>query len=379
MDIRMKKSHMKQKSRRKRTVWIVLGILVFCLIAGCLIVLPPGKGRLEPFVDEKGQPLEGSIAERVLLDSAGASLGMFLVGKDETKPVLLFLGGGPGIPEYLLEDIYPTGLEEEFVVCYLEWRGTSFSYTPGMDAASMTTQQYLEDVLTVTNYLRERFGQDKIYLMAHSFGTYIGLNMASVHPELYQAYIAMSQICNQKESEYAAYDYMRNMYEEEGNRKKVKQFDNYEIKESEEDYYAYFNAMLRDSSMHELGVGTARDMKSVITGLFFPSLRCRAYSPMERIRIWQGKMFAQKTQVAMDARNFDAFSEIQELKIPVYFLAGKYDYTCWYDLQKEYCEMLQAPEKEFYTFQNSAHSPLFEEPEKARQILTDLVFADKKS
>lgn len=37
---------------------------------------------------------------------------MFLVGKDETKPVLLFLGGGPEIPEYLLEDIYPTGLED---------------------------------------------------------------------------------------------------------------------------------------------------------------------------------------------------------------------------------------------------------------------------
>lgn len=61
-------------------------------------------------------------------------------------------------------------------------------------------------------------------------------------------------------------------------------------------YYAYFNAVLRDSSMHELGVGTARDMKSVITGLFLPSLRCRAYSPMERIRIWQGKRFAQDTQ-----------------------------------------------------------------------------------
>lgn len=124
------------------------------------------------------------------------------MGKDETKPVLLFLGGGPGIP--------------------------------------------------AGGYLSDRSER------------YIGLNMTSVHPELYQAYIAMSQICNQKESE--------------------------------EDYYAYFNAVLRDSSMHELGVGTARNMKSVITGLFLPSLRCRAYSPMERIRIWQGKRFAQDTQ-----------------------------------------------------------------------------------
>ncbi len=357
------------KKRRRKIMWIVLGVIVICLIAVCLVVLPPSKGEMTPFLDEEGNRVEGSVSEKIFIDINDTTLGMFLVAKDETKPVLLFLGGGPGIPEYFLEKDYPTGLEEEFVVCYLEYRGTSLSYNSKIDAESMTTKQYIEDVVAVTKYLSERFGKEKIYLMGHSFGTYIGLNTVYLHPELYHAYIAMSQLSNQKESEFLAYDYMIERYKMAGNMKKVRQFEKYPIKESDEVYEAYFTSMLRDSSMHELGIGTARNMDSVLTGIVLPSLRCSVYSPMERINIYRGKLFAQNTQVAHDAWNFNSFDEIKEIQIPIYFLAGKYDYTCCYSLQKEYYEQIQAPVKGFYTFENSAHSPLFEEPQRGLEIL----------
>lgn len=314
-----------------------------------------------------------SISEKLFLNVNDTALGMFLMAKDKTKPVLLFLGGGPGIPEYFLEKEYPTGLEEEFVVCYLEYRGTSLSYDAKMDATTMTTEQYIADVVAVSNYLRERFGQEKIYLMAHSFGTYIGLKTVNLYPELYHAYIAMSQNCNQRESEYLAYDYMLEQYIMAGNEKMVKKFEACPIRKSDEEYETYFTSMLRDTAMHELGVGTTRDMKSVITGIFFPMLRSTAYSPKERINIWRGKAFAQASQVAQESRNFNAFEEIKEIEVPIYFLAGKYDYTCCYLLQKEYYEQIQAPIKKFYTFENSAHSPLFEEAEKGMEILRKLL------
>lgn len=354
-------------------MWIVLGAIVICLIAACFIIFPPSKGKVQPFFDSEGNIVEGSISEKLFLNVNDTTLGMFLMAKDETKPMLLFLGGGPGIPEYFLEKEYPTGLEEEFVVCYLEYRGTSLSYDSYIDVATMTTEQYIEDVVEVSNYLRERFGQEKIYLMAHSFGTYIGLKTVYLHPELYHAYIAMSQNCNQRESEYLAYDYMLEQYKMAGNEKMVKKFEECPIRESDEAYETYFTSMLRDTAMHELGVGTTRDMKSVITGIFFPMLRCTVYSPKERINIWRGKAFAQASQVAQESRNFNAFEEIKQIEIPIYFFAGKYDYTCCYSLQKEYYEQIQAPIKEFYTFENSAHSPLFEEPEKGMEIMRKLL------
>ena len=107
-----------------------------------------------------------------------------------------------------------------------------------------------------------------------------------------------------------------------------------------------------------------------MSGIFFPSLRCTVYTPMERINIWRGKMFAQNTAVVTDSMHFNAMERVPSLEIPSYFFAGAYDYTCLYSLQKEYYARMQAPLKGFYTFENSAHSPLFEEPEKAIKILT---------
>ncbi len=65
----------------------------------------------------------------------------------------------------------------------------------------------------------------------------------------------------------------------------------------------------------------------------------------------------------------------EELAIPVYFFEGIYDYTCSYTLAKSDYQSLKAPAKGLYTFAQSAHSPMFEEPEKMQQILRKDVLA----
>ena len=59
---------------------------------------------------------------------------------------------------------------------------------------------------------------------------------------------------------------------------------------------------------------------------------------------------------------------VPELAVPAYFFHGIHDHTENYQLAKAYAERLEAPVKGFYTFGDSAHSPIFEEPEKARTI-----------
>jgi pimeloyl-ACP methyl ester carboxylesterase len=65
----------------------------------------------------------------------------------------------------------------------------------------------------------------------------------------------------------------------------------------------------------------------------------------------------------------DLAERVGRLEIPVYFFLGRYDYTTSYDLARDYFLKLDASVKGFYTFEQSAHSPLFEEPERAREIL----------
>lgn len=186
----------------------------------------------------------------------------------------------------------------------------------------------------------------------------------------------MAQISNQTESEYMAYDYMKAQYEQLGNNKMVKKFEGCPIRESDEMYAKYFSSSLRDTAMHELGVGTTRGMDSVITGIFFPSLRCKAYTWEERINIWRGKGMSTQFPVVKDSTHFNAFNEVSSLQIPVYFFAGEYDYTCSFDLQFKYYEQIDAPIKEFFVFNNSAHSPIFEESEKASELLEEILEAE---
>ncbi len=71
----------------------------------------------------------------------------------------------------------------------------------------------------------------------------------------------------------------------------------------------------------------------------------------------------------------DLAKQVPELDIPVYFFHGIYDYTVSYPLAKAYFDTLKAPMKGFYTFEQSAHSPMFEEPAKVQRILQADVLA----
>lgn len=344
------------------------------LVALIFIFLPPSKGQLSKYKDSKGNTLPGSVSEKIKVKIGTEDIGMILLGENKNNPVLLCCGGGPGIPEYLLEDFYGSALTRHFVVCYFDYRGTGLSFNKDAKADEMTTKQYLSDVYDITDYLCDRFGTDKVYIMGHSFGTYIALNAVYEHPEKYEAYLAVAQITDQYRSECIAYDYMLNEYKKAGNKKMQKEFEKYPIHDSEEAFDIYRKAGIRDKAMHELGVGTARDMKSVITGLFFKSLRCRAYTVGERINIWRGKASSNEYSVTKDTGvSFNAFEKIKSIEIPIYFFAGKHDYTCCEELQEEYYEMLDAPVKEYFLYPDAAHSPVFEDYDMTDAILDKIV------
>lgn len=343
-------------------------ILFFCILIPALIIFFSGSRKPIPFTDENGDLLKGSISEKIFVNINGIEQGMFIKGKDKTKPVLLFLHGGPGMPEYAVSRKYPVILENYFTVCWWEQRGAGLSFNNDIPLETMTFDQLISDVIEVTNYLRNRFKQEKIYLMAHSGGTFIGIQAAEKAPELFYAYIGMSQITNQLESEKLAYNYMVGQFTKSGDKKMLRKFEKYPITEiNTPSYY-----VMRDAPMHKLGIGTTHKMKSVISGVFWPVMLNREYAFSEKINIWHGKSFTTKTVGLWQKLVVtDVTKKVQKLEIPVYLFHGIYDYTTSYTMAKDYFEKLKAPQKSFYTFEHSAHSPLFEEPERIRKILTE--------
>jgi pimeloyl-ACP methyl ester carboxylesterase len=362
-----------------RIMWIAAIILLAAvvLLAGLLLAMSPGKPA--QYLDANGQPLANSLSEKMRVNINGVEQGMFIKSRNIDNPVLLFVHGGPGMPEYWLTRWYPTGLEEHFTVVWWEQRGAGLSYSPDIPPESMTAEQFIADTHAVTEYLRQRFGREKITLMAHSWGSYIGIQAAARYPELYTAYIGIGQISHQVESEQLAYAYALDFYKKAGDQKMVQKLEAAPPTLTVPLPAAYMS--LRDPYMHGASIGTTRQMKSVVSGLFLPSFQFPEYTLAEKINLWRGKFYSRSSDFSLwdKMQATDLADVVTELKIPVYFLEGRYDYTCAYPLARDYFDQLEAPVKGFYTFENSAHSPMFEEPQRTVEILLTDVLAGSNS
>jgi pimeloyl-ACP methyl ester carboxylesterase len=289
---------------------------------------------------------------------------MFIKSKDASHPVLLYLHGG--MPEYFLTQRYPTGLEDYFTVVWWEQRGSGISYGADIPPETMTLEQMISDTLEVTNYLRRRFDKEKIYLMGHSGGTFIGIQAAAQAPDLYYAYIGVAQMSYQLKSERLAYEYMLKQFKENGNKEMVRKFEAAPVTMTDGTTDAYL--ALRDPAMHSLGIGTTRDMNSVITGIFLPSLANRDYTLIEKVNMCRGKTQSGVSPFWDKMLATDLANEVPELDLPVCFFHGIYDYTCSYTLAKSYFEKLKASIKGFYTFEQLLTAQCLKNLKKCRRF-----------
>jgi pimeloyl-ACP methyl ester carboxylesterase len=345
----------------------VLSILfLFLLILMGVLEYWSYPGRPAPFLDQKGKHLPNSISEKVFVDINGVKQGMIIRGRDQNNPILLYVHGG--MPDTFLNQRYPNDLEAIFTVVWWEQRGAGLSYSPDIPRATLTSKQMVSDTLAVTNYLRQRFNQEKVYLMGHSGGTFIGIQAAAQAPELYHAYIGMAQMSDQFESERLAYQYMLEEFKRSGNTRMVRRLEAAPVTAGEipSAYLA-----VRDVAMHSLGIGTMHNMRSVERDLFLESFRYRGYTLKEKVNFWRAKFSSGVSSLWKENINTDLSQAVPRLEIPVYFLEGIYDHTCSYAEAKAYFDQLDAPVKGFYTFGQSAHSPLFEEPGKTLQVLSE--------
>ena len=139
--------------------------------------------------------------------------------------------------------------------------------------------------MAVTDYLRQRFDQDKVYLLGHLGQSDRHRGRRSI-PERYHAYLAMAQMVHQLESEKLAYDYMLAEYRKRGDTTMVRDLEAAPVSMTTGTPDAYLK--LRDKAMHRLGVGTTHDMTSVITGCSCRRGRSRRYTLPEKVNCGGG-------------------------------------------------------------------------------------------
>lgn len=137
--------------------------------------------------------MPGSIATIEKVRLGGVNQWIVIRGRSTANPVLLMLAGGPGGSKLASFRKHNGALEDHFVVVHWEQRGAGKSFPLLLrDRKRMTRQQYLNDGLELAGYLRRRFGQDKIFLLGHCWGTFLGLWMAQREPGWFWAPVGTS-------------------------------------------------------------------------------------------------------------------------------------------------------------------------------------------
>lgn len=341
---------------------IIFG-LAGLLLLGLHIMSP---GQTTALVKENGNPYIKGISLIERKNIGGVEQSMIIRSKDVDKPVLLYVHGGPGSPEFPFIQHHKTDLEEYFTVCYWEQRGAGLSYARDIPAETMTLEQFIEDTKEVSVYLLEKFNKEKLYIMGHSWGTLLASHVINRYPELYHAYFGIGQVGNQLKSERISYEFVMSEAKMRRDKKAIKQLEEigpppYSGKEEwlralmvQRKYVGKYGGAIREGNF----------MKMAITSM----INCREYRLKDKLNYMKAnnESLEYLWPAVLEANLMET---IPSQAIPVYIFHGRYDFQTSYDVARRYYEQLDAPEKEFYTFENSAHSPNYEEKERFEELV----------
>lgn len=309
-----------------------------------------------PFVDGAGATVPNSIAEERTMILGGVEQHVLLRGRDKSAPLLVFVHGGPGVSSTAFLRANNEILEEDFLVVHWDQRGTLNSFDPELDPAEMTIERMTADLGELIDALLAEFNQDQLILVAHSWGTILGLEHVAKRPETVAAYIAVSQTTDQMASDAAGYEWALKQAHAAGDSTAIEQLEEiglppYTIEEfvTQRRYVNQFGGSLveykSDLDLLRISMSTPEfawpDAAPLVRGISFSSEA-----------LWE------------EQKTYDAQSRIQSIDAPIYLMLGRHDQIISSSLGTAYLDSLEAPHKELIWFEGSGHVPFFEEPEK---------------
>ncbi|WP_144463317.1 alpha/beta fold hydrolase [Bacillus pumilus] len=274
----------------------------------------------------------------------------------ETKPVLLFVHGGPGSAQISYIDSFHEGLKQDFTVVHWDQRGAGLSYQKYLPDSSMTIQQFIEDTIELTEKVLSYLGQSKLYIAGYSWGSLIAIQAVHKRPDLYHAYYGISQVVDVLKEDIVSYELLLKKYHRN-------RLFTWCLRLLTPPPWKRISAHALFSLYKELGsVGFThkwRPLIQMLRGFLFS----KTYQLKDKWNFLKGQKLSQD-MLWDELMNESIEYRVSTILIPCYFIIGEYDMITPAAVSKPYVEKLTAPIKEWFTFKESAHSPHLEEPEE---------------
>ena len=282
-------------------------------------------------------------------------------------PVILFLHGGPGVCDRhnILRD--HSDLAEDFTLVCWDQRGSGKSYTPDIKKSIPKVADYVDDVEFMLEYLTGKFVVRKVAMVGHSWGSIIGVLAAARRPDLLFAYVGEGQFVDGDRNEEGSYRFCLEEAKRRGDKKALAALE----KGAPVDgvYPDNKSMMTQRDCLSRYGGAIHGGKQGLVKGLLMPLLKTKEYSLADIVKYAQGATYL--TDVMWPDVVGQRLSAIKSLDVPVVITQGRHDYNTPSAIAKEWFDALSAPAKKWVWFENSAHSPDVEEPEKWSAVLKE--------
>ncbi len=298
-------------------------------------------------------------------------------GRHLGNPVLLYLHGGPGFPMMPFAHTFQTPWEDSFTVVQWDQRGTGKTYRandPAQVRATITFERMLQDAHDVTQYLRKRLGKQKVILLAHSWGTMIGIPLVKRHPELFYAYVGTGQVINVQDNERVGYEHALAVARERHNAQAVAELEALAPYPDPKKGTSAPRLVLR-KWQRELGLSSVgKSDREILVEMLSAGLRSPDYTLADNL-VWLQRKDSRMSRdaLAVEIDKFDLRALGYEFELPVVFLLGKRDWQVPSVIAEEYLQHVEAPYKRLVWFDRSAHTPPYEQPEEFHSALVEYV------
>ncbi|MDF9796592.1 pimeloyl-ACP methyl ester carboxylesterase [Catalinimonas alkaloidigena] len=318
------------------------------------------------------------VLEEKFVSIGGIEQWVSIKGEDRSKPVVLFIHGGPGsVMSPYAEAVYGSW-KKDFVLVNWDQRGAGRTF--GKNAPDEVSEDYwLENLLTIdlmvqdgialTKYLIDHLGKQKVILVGTSWGSILATKMALGHPELFHMYVGHAQFVSfnkNLESAYAKVHQLAANIADTTSLQKLEALGKPPYADARHmgqflrivKQYEYQSASPAPEAWWKPAnkYDSERDKRDRYNGDDYSFLY---FAGHEKLGI---KSMAANVDFTKDGLSFD---------IPVYLIQGEHDILTSPALNKAYFDELSAPQKEYYLLTDAAHGYNQSVVDKQRQVLQD--------
>jgi pimeloyl-ACP methyl ester carboxylesterase len=262
-------------------------------------------------------------------------------------------------------------LVKHFVVVHWDQRGAGKSYSPAIPQSSMVMDQFVSDTYELTQMLVERFDTPKIYLLGHSWGSQVGMLTVARHPDSYYAFIGVGQFVYSVAGDAAGYQFALGRAASEQNEKALE-----ELEAIGPPPWTTLKQRSTNARWIDTFGGTGRQFAT--EDHFREMINSPEYTLRDLFDYVRGMLFSGDVMLTTGEYNrVNLFEQTAKVDIPIYFFQGRYDYSTPGEVVERYYETLDAPQKALVWFEQSAHFPHWEEPQRFVDELLKIVSESK--